>query len=297
MSLYEHLGVSEKATKDDIKKAFRKLSMQYHPDRGGGKESEEKYKEINHAYQVLSDEDKRKEYDNERNPLDMFKMMFGAHANANGNMAFKGHGEVDLSSFPFPFPDIQIFHPDMSMFSSPVRPIERNMVISLSEAYEGLQEKMKVERRVCKRKYVGSSENIETETIYIDVPEGIDHNEVIVIKEKGNVYDNIKGDIRVRIQIENDSSFERRGMNLIYKHQLTFKESLCGFQFYIEHINGKRFFINNQDGKVIYKGYQKVIKDLGMKRNGKTGNLIIEFDVDYPEAISLDTVEHLREIL
>ena len=60
MSLYEKLGVSKEASKDDIKKAFRKLSLEHHPDKGG---DEEKFKEISNAYDVLSDDDKRKNYD------------------------------------------------------------------------------------------------------------------------------------------------------------------------------------------------------------------------------------------
>jgi DnaJ-class molecular chaperone len=60
---YKILGLSKSATTEDIKKAYRKLALQYHPDRGGGKEAESKFKEVNEAYQILSDPQKRQAYD------------------------------------------------------------------------------------------------------------------------------------------------------------------------------------------------------------------------------------------
>src|SRR5689334_22550734 len=62
---YKILGISKKATEDDIKKAYRKLAMENHPDRNpGNKEAETKFKEVTEAYRVLSDKKKREEYDN-----------------------------------------------------------------------------------------------------------------------------------------------------------------------------------------------------------------------------------------
>jgi len=64
MNLYETLGLEKNATQEEIKKAYRKLAMQHHPDRNGGDTtSEKKFKEINEAYSTLSDENKRKQYD------------------------------------------------------------------------------------------------------------------------------------------------------------------------------------------------------------------------------------------
>ncbi len=84
---YEILGVSKTATPDELKKAYRKLALKYHPDKGGGAEAEKKFKEINEAYQVLSDETKRRQYD-------QYGQVFG-----NGQQAGAGFGGFDFSSF------------------------------------------------------------------------------------------------------------------------------------------------------------------------------------------------------
>lgn len=82
---YSTLGVSKSANAEEIKRAYRKLALQYHPDRGGGKEAEKKFKEINEAYQVLSDTNKKSQYD-----------QFG---HANYQQASNGGGGFDFSGF------------------------------------------------------------------------------------------------------------------------------------------------------------------------------------------------------
>src|SRR3954471_2601623 len=84
---YKILGVEKSATEDDIKKAFRKLAHQYHPDKKGGDEA--RFKEVNEAYGVLSDKTKRQQYDN-----------FGS---AGAGAGFGGQGGFNASDFGFDF--------------------------------------------------------------------------------------------------------------------------------------------------------------------------------------------------
>lgn len=90
---YKILGVSKTASQDEIKRAYRKLALQYHPDRGGkdSKEAEQKFKEVNEAYQVLSDANKRAQYD-------QFGQTFDQNSGFRGS---PGGGGFDFSDFGF----------------------------------------------------------------------------------------------------------------------------------------------------------------------------------------------------
>ena len=92
-------------------------------------------------------------------------------------------------------------------------------------------------------------------------------------------------------------------MDLILKKEITWKESLVGFSFEIQHLSGKKYKINNNDGKVIKNGYVKKIDALGMrkKHSGSArlsiGNLLILFEVKQPDRLSEEVRNRLKEIL
>ncbi len=102
---YNVLGVEKGATKDDIKKAFYKLAAKYHPDKKGGDEA--KFKEINEAYQILSDERKRKEYDTYGQTFN------GAGPQGGGFGGFGGFNQGDFSDMQFDFGDLGDIFGDM----------------------------------------------------------------------------------------------------------------------------------------------------------------------------------------
>jgi DnaJ-class molecular chaperone len=88
------------------------------------------------------------------------------------------------------------------------------------------------------------------------------------------------------VVVKNDTDFTRNGQDLIFKKHLSLKESLCGFTFQISHLNGKTIGINNTT-TIIPPGSKKVINSMGMHRDGQPpGNLIIEFDVDFPQTLT-----------
>lgn len=311
---YNILGVKQNATFDEIKKTFRKLSLKHHPDKGG---DVNKFKNINKAYQVLSDESKRNQYDNMRK--------FGGNSPFNSNIPrnFNGAQAYNMGGVPVPDelfkamfgggmpgpgfsfnvgggmngPNIRIFRGRHEMNPSMRKPsiITQTITITDEESYTGCCKPIEIER------WVQEDNNIkraEKETLYVEIPEGIDNNEAIILREKGNVMsDTNKGDIRIIINIiKNNKNIKREGLNLVYYKKLTLKESLCGFSFTINHLNGKEYKINNQN-TVITPQYKKVVQNLGMKRGNNTGHLYIIFDVEFPTSLNSDQIEKLKEIL
>lgn len=300
---YETLGISNDANEDQIKRAYRKLSLQYHPDRNQSPDAQPKFQAINEANEILGDPARRQQYDNELNGVG--NMMNGG----GGGQEFRDMNEIFKSFFGGGGmgmgmgmgPGIHMFHggggvqnPFFENMNKPP-PIVKNLVLTLAQAYNGGSFPIELE----KWNLIGNVKTVEKQTIYLNVPQGIDDNEVVILREMGNsINQTIKGDTKVCISIQNDTSFERRGLDLIFKKKISLKEALCGFEFEIKHISGKSLnFKNVVNHAIIQPGYKKLIPDFGMKRDTHTGNLIIDFDVAFPEQLPIETVNAIALLL
>jgi DnaJ-class molecular chaperone len=297
---YETLGVLKDASFDEIKKAYRKLSLKHHPDKTGGEDS--KFKEINEAYSVLSDQSQREMYDMKMSGggINMSGMPPGMPFNPNDimNMFFGMGGSPPGMPPPFfQVGNVHVFrngvHVNMNTLQKPI-PILKTLEITLDETYLGCKKPIEIERWIQE----DNIKRMEKETIYVTIPKGIDENEMIVLRDIGNILsENNKGDIKICIKIINNTSLTREGLNLVYNKTLTFKESLCGFTFDLPYLDNKLFKIHNNNGVIIQSGYRKVIPGLGMTRDEHNGNLIIHFSVVYPEKLTDEQIEKLKDIL
>ena len=105
------------------------------------------------------------------------------------------------------------------------------------------------------------------------------------------------GDVKVIIQVDNHEVFRREGLNLVYVKTISFKESLCGFESIITHVNGKQLRYKSEPGQIVRDGTMKTIQGLGMMRNHHVGNLIVKLNIDYSKKLSMEQVNKLKEIL
>lgn len=309
-TLYEILGVSQEASPNEIKKAYRSLSLKYHPDRNPSEEAKTKIVEINEAYETLSDSNSRKEYDMKLqygdNPFlnmnhdmpdinNLFNMMFsGGGGMMNGMMGGPGINVMGGG------PNIRVFQRGPNNIHTEIfgqnRPehINTNIDITLTQCYNG--EPITINNRYYTIE--NNSKLYHTDEININIPKGIDNGETIIIPNKGNIVNSQRSELRIRVNIINNTIFQRKGLDLIYNKEITLKESLCGFEFMFEHLNGKKLNINTQDHPYIIKpNTNKIINNLGMIKENLIGNLIINFEIKYPTELTNEQIEGLKNIL
>jgi len=311
MSHYDVLGVSKDASSGDIKKAFYNLSREWHPDRNSSPEATKKIQEINEAYETLSDETRRKEYDMQQqfgggggfppgfpgfprgDPFaDIFEMMSRGEFPGNGGGGGPGI-HIFHNGMPFHFEGGLgggTFHFNMQKPA----PIVKNINITLEQAFSGCNIHIDIERWVIK----GNTKHNEIETLALDIPPGVDNNENVILRNKGNAQNDQYGDVKLLIQVENKTLFRRNGLDLFYPKKISLKEALCGCSFEINHLNGQCLNLTSSNKKsVVRPNNKKVVPGLGMKRGAETGNMIIEFEIEFPETLTEEQITKLNEIL
>ena len=272
MDNYNILGLERNASNEEIKKSYRRLSLLTHPDRSSKNIDTQNIKftfeQINQAYETLINKEKRQKYDSNNKSNDVieyFKNQFTPELNYIGP-----HNTNKITSYK----------PDSIVIKLP---------ITLQQSYNGCKLPLEIERE---------NENIkEFETVYITIYEGIDDNELIILSEKGNIKNNIKGDVKIFINLKNNSCFQRKGLDLIYIKEISLKDALCGFVFNVEYIDERLIRVQNKKGTIVFPHYEKKIPNLGMKREGINGELIIKFKVLFPKTLTSSQIESILQIL
>jgi len=277
-SLYETLNVSENATQSEIKKAYRTLAKKYHPDMNKDPDAEEKFKEINAAYEVIGDEKKKAQYDMHGDDMfggqnfhdfaqgqgagvdinDILSQMFGQQGGAGfgGNSGFGGS----------PFSGNQ-------GFSQPDLDISANLSIDFNTAILGGLKNV----------------SINNESFDIKIPEGIKSAQKIRAKGKGKQAQGFpRGDLIITLKVEDSDDYERdEDDNLIKSFDISLKTALFGGKVSIETLTKTITLKVPQNTKQNQKFRVKELGALNRKTKEK-GALYLKANIVLPALDSLD---------
>lgn len=273
-SLYETLGVDKNASSDEIKKAYRKLARKYHPDINKDPGAEDKFKEINAAYEILSDDEKRAQYDTYGD--NMFGgQSFHDFANAQGGVdindilrnIFGGGGGFGGFSGGFSSRGFGGFSDGFE----PNLDINTKITIPFSAAVNGGEYTI----------------NISGESVKIKIPAGVNSGEKLRIRSKGKSLNGKRGDAILNLEVSEDDTYKRDGDDLYKTIDVPLKTALFGGKIEVSTFKKDvsiKISPNTKNGqKIRLKGY-----GVQNRKSGIYGDMYLSVNVILPNVDMLD---------
>ena len=273
-SLYETLEISEDATASEIKKAYRSLAKKYHPDINKSPEAEEKFKEINGAYEVLSDEQKKSQYDMHGDSMfggqnfhdfaqgqgagvdinDILRQMFSGGGGFGGQQGFGGHQGFGGG------------------FGQPDLDVQATLSIDFGTSI------------------LGGTKNISIsgESFDIRIPEGISNGQKIRAKGKGKQAQGFpRGDLILQLNVEESDEYERDDDDLIKSFDISLHQALFGGKIEIQTLHKTLNLKVPQNTK---QNQKFRVKDLGAlnRKTKQKGALYLKANIVLPKIEDLD---------
>ncbi len=268
---YQILGLEKGASADEIKKAYRKLALKWHPDKNKSAEAEKRFKEINQAYEVLSDSQKKQTYDQYGESAFAGNSPFGGASSRQGPFSYGfSWGDNDFSEgFSDPFDIFESFFGGRSPFSRREQVPGYRINLSLKEAVVGVEKEVEIGGR--KRK--------------IKIPAGVETGSRIKFK-----------DFYLITQILPNEEFSRQGDDLITTKKIDFKTAVLGETITIVNIDGEevkfRVRSGTDSGKIIrLRGYG-VPRRFGSGR----GDLYVRLEIGVPKHLSRKQKEQVKDL-
>ncbi|HEX9024680.1 MAG TPA: DnaJ C-terminal domain-containing protein [Geobacteraceae bacterium] len=275
---YQVLGLRKEASLEEIKRAFRKLAVKYHPDKNpGDKEAEEKFKEINEAYAVLSDPEKKAQYDRFGSA--------GFHQRYSQEDIFRGFDVGDLfKDMGFGTEDIfsrlfgggghhRGFHYNVGR--QPGEDFTMELTVTFRDAFYGGEKRVAFKR------------DGKREEVMVKIPAGVESGSRLRIKGKGGegIRGGEPGDLFLVIQVAGDPQFTREGDDIIVEKQIRFSEAALGTSLNVETLDGPKR-IKVPAG--IQPGTRIRLKGLGFPRMGmgERGDFYVRIGVSVPEQLN-----------
>ena len=293
---YKTLGVDKNATKDDIKKAYRRLAKKYHPDKNpGDKASEEKFKEVTEANEVLSDPEKRKKYDQLGSNWKQYENAGPSYRYRNYQAGNQGEGTQFSGNVDELFGNVGGFSDFFESFfggaSNPSRQqrprkgknYEATLSVSLEEAHNGTVKEF----------------TLDGKKIRIKITPGTEQGKRLRLKNQGSegVSGGEKGDLYITINIQNHSNFERIGNDLYCNLEIDLYTAILGGKKPLRNIDGKTINVTippETDGGTTFR-----IKGMGTHLFNDTssrGDLFVKINVKLPKHLSSREIELFKEL-
>ena len=315
---YEVLGVNKNATDDELKRAFRKMAKKYHPDANPNnrKEAEEKFKEVNEAYETLSDPQKRKMYD--QFGFNGPQGFGGQGAGQGGYYSYTSNGFDGFSGFG-DFGDI--FSSFFSGFGGSSgrsnrngpkrgRDLRHDLEITFEEAYSGIKKEFVINRNEKCTTCNGSGAKEPCTTcrgkgtvrkqakVTINIPAGIDDNQTLILKKEGEPGERggENGDIYVTIHLKRHSIFTRKDNNVLCDIPITITQATLGAELEIPMVNGEK--VKYKIPEATQTGTRFTIRNKGFKAiNGNwQGDFIFTVNVQTPKKLTKEQRDLLLQL-
>lgn len=271
MNYYEVLGIAKTATPDEIKRAYRKLASQHHPDKGG---DTAKFQQVEEAYRVLSDPQKRAEYDNPAQQMGPNHFHFNFN---NGNM------EDIFAQFGF------------DMFGRRQAPSPRRNKDIRSELVLTLRETLTDQNKTLSIKTAnGTRQNVD-----IVVPKGITSGTTMKYPGMGdNMFENLpRGDLYIIIHVMADPAYQVNGLDLITSLTIDCFQAILGSEQTVVGLDGKEFVIQTPQG--CQPGTKLKISGEGLNgfQNDIKGSLYVAVNVKIPTNLTEDQKQLINTII
>jgi DnaJ-class molecular chaperone len=261
---YEILGVDSTASADEIKKAYRKLAAQHHPDRAGG--NTEKFQEIQAAYDVLSSPEKRQQHDLERSGT----LNPGLH-----DLGFQDFGDFFRQAF------------------QQHRQPRRNRDLRIRLALDLADTLVETEKTIS----IKTTRNTR-DTVVVKLPAGITANSVVKYPGLGdNFFESLpRGDLYVYIDIRSSADFEVSGSDLETKVSITCFEAMLGTEKIITTLDGHKLSVKIPSGTQPGTVLQLKNQGLAIHNSGQRGNLKIKVQVQIPKNLSESQIMIIKQL-
>jgi curved DNA-binding protein len=263
---YETLGVPKGASDEEIKRAYRKLAGQHHPDKGG---DTAKFQEIQSAYETLSDPVKRQQHDN---PNPFGQHGFHSHPGGGFEFHFGGGGPEDIFAQFF---NQGFGHNPFQRHAQPRRNKDLRVQLTISLASTLEQQRKTISVQTTK----GDRYNVD-----VDIPRGINNGTTIKYSQMGdNMFDTLtRGDLYVIINVENDNRFELHGINLMCNLEINSIEAMTGTDKIVQGIDGREYNVKIPQGCQYGTKFGLQGQGLYQMNSNVRGDLIVNVVVKTP---------------